>query len=308
MANPLTSSDFRRLLDMRLREVADNAYTELETGVIDRLYRMLPSDSAYEEFMEVGAMQDIPEFNGKLETLGMAPGFLRKIEPKEYGAMTITERKFFDDEKYGVTKSIVRKQMESAMRVRDKVAVRPIALAFSSAFDYMQNEEGVALCSDSHKTKSGTSTASGFDNAGTTALSKTSVAATRLLMRQFRNDVSERISMSDNLALVVPDSLADLAGEIVGTPAGLDTTESNKNMQYNRFDVINIMRLDDYDSNNWFMVDVNRMKDEMLWIDRVKPETNNTVDFDSLMYKQSIYFRFANGPIGWRFIYGHAVS
>lgn len=308
MGNPLTSADFRRLLDMRLKEVADNDFMELESGIIEKLYRVLPSDSAYEEFMEVGAIADIPAFNGKLETLGMSPGFLRKIEPKEFGAMTITERKFFDDEKYGVTKSIVRKQMESAMRVRDKYAVRPIANAFSGAFDFMQSEEGVALCSDSHSTRSGTSTATGFDNAGTTALSKTAVAATRLLMRGFRNDISERITISDQLALIVPDSLADLAGEITGTPAGYDTAAMDKNMDYKRYDVIPLLRLDDYDANNWFMVDVRRMKEKLLWIDRIKPQTMNTVDFDSLAYKQAIYFRFANGPIDWRFIYGHQVS
>lgn len=308
MSNPLSSPDFVRLLKKDLTEVSDNAYMELDTGIIEKLYRILPSNSAYEEFMEVGAIQDIPEFNGKLETLGMAPGFYRKIEPKEYGGMVVTERKFFDDEKYGVTRQIAKKMMESAMRVRDKVAVRPIGNAFSAAFDYMQSEEGVALCSSSHATKAGTSTASGFDNAGSTALSKTSVAATKILMNQFRNDISERISPRRKLALVVPEALEDLAMEIMGTPSGLDTTESNKNVLYQRHEVITIPRLDDIDTNNWFMVDMDMIKDELIWIDRIKPEAESDVDFSTKQFQQSIYFRFANGPIGWRFIYGHQVS
>jgi len=172
----------------------------------------------------------------------------------------------------------------------------------------MTSEEGVALCSSSHTTKAGTSTASGFDNAGTSALSKTSVAATRLLMRQFRNDISERIDMSDNLALIVPDNLADTAYEIVNTPKSLDTAEGNVNPQYKRHTVIPYLRLDDYDTNNWFMVDMDQMKRDLVWIDRIKPESKNTVDFETYILKMAVYFRCAYGFLDWRWCYGHLVT
>jgi len=204
---------------------------------------MLPSDSAWEEFYSVGAVPDIPEFNGKISYLGIAPGYHVKIEPKEYAGGIQAERKLIDDKKYSVLDNRAAGLMTAAQRTREKLGVRTFANAFSAAFDFMTSEEGVALCSSSHTTKAGTSTASGFDNAGTSALSKTSVAATRLLMRQFRNDISERIDMSDNLALIVPDNLADTAYEIVNTPKSLDTAEGNVNPQYKRHTVIPYLRL-----------------------------------------------------------------
>ena len=308
MSNPLTSSEFRRLLDLRLREVSEAKYKELQENMIDRLYRTVESTSAWEEFYSIGAVPDVPEFDGKLTTVGQSPGYLYKIEPKEYAVMMEAERKLLDDNKYGVLKDRAGSLMTAAVRTREKLAVRPFANAFSSAFDFVTSEEGVALCSSSHTTKSGTSTATGFDNAGSSALSPTSIAATRILMRQLRNDISERIDISDNLALIVPDNLADRANEIIGTPFGLDTTENNKNMQAGRYEIIPWMRLDDYDSNNWFMVDKDAMKRDLLWINRVAPESKNTVDFDTYVLKQAIYFRCGNGPKDWRWIYGHAVS
>jgi hypothetical protein len=166
----------------------------------------------------------------------------------------------------------------------------------------------VSLCSSSHTTKSGTSTASGFDNSGTSALSPTSLAATRLAMRLFRSDISERIEMSDNLALIVPDNLADTANQIVGTPGGFDTAASDKNMDYKRYTVIPYLRLDDTDTNNWFMVDMDQMKQDLMWINRINDDINHTFDFESYLSKISIYFRVAYGWKNWRWLYGHAVS
>ena len=143
---------------------------------------------------------------------------------------------------------------------------------------------------------------------GTAALTKTSLAAAWLAMRQFRNDIGERIEMSDNYWLVVPDTLGDVAEEIVGTPKGLDSAEGNINPQERRYTVKRYLRLDDYDTNNWFLVNADLMKEQLIWIDRILPETKNTVDFDTYMLKQAVYFRCAYGWTDWRFIYGNQVS
>lgn len=307
MGSPLDSSQFVRLLDERLREVAENEYSEL-SSMIPSLYRILPSDSAWEEFYSVGAVPDIPEFNGKISYLGIAPGYHTKIEPKEYAGGIQAERKLIDDKKYNVLDDRARGLMQAASRVREKKGVRVFAYIDSTAFDFMESEEGVALASSAHLTKAGTSTTYGFDNSGTSAFSKTSVAATRLLMRKFRNDISERIEIGDNLALIVPDNLADDAYELVGTPSGFQTGASDKNMEYKRYSVIPYLRLDDYDTNNWFMVDMANMKKNLLWIDRISPETKNTVDFETYMVKQAVYFRCAAGFIDWRWIYAHIVT
>src|SRR3990172_12423672 len=105
MASPLDSAQFVRLLDTRVREVSEAKFKEL-TSMIPMLFRMINSDSAWEEFYSVGATPDIPAFNGNLTFLGIAPGFHTRIEPKEYAGGIQIERKLMDDKKFPVFNNI----------------------------------------------------------------------------------------------------------------------------------------------------------------------------------------------------------
>jgi phage major head subunit gpT-like protein len=287
--------------------VAEQTYNELPS-MIPTLFGMIDSDSAWEEFFAVGEVPDIPEFNGKISYLSIAPGYHTKIEHKEYAGGVQSERKFLDDKKYSVLDNRAAKLMRAAGRTKEKHGARAFQNAFSTAYDYMTSEEGVALCSNSHTTKSGTSTASGFDNLGTSAMNKTSIAATRILMKQFRNDISERIDIGDNLALIVPDELEETAWEIVNTPKGFDTAGQDANFQGGRYKIIPYSRLDDTDTNNWFMVDMDKMKEQLKWLNRISPETKNTVDFQTYIVQTALYMRHSYGFIDWRFIFGHQVT
>lgn len=251
MGGLIAKAAFRRLMDERLREVSEMAYDELPS-MIGKLYRELDSVSAQEEFYGVGDVPDIPVFTGQLQYLDIAPGFHTKIEPKVFAAGLQFQRELIDDKKYSVLDRRAEGLARSGHRVREKYGVRPFAYAFSTAFDFMTSEENVSLCSSSHTTKAGTSTSTGFDNSGTSTFSKTSLAATRLLMRRFRSDISERINISDDLAIIHPDNINDTVEEVIGTPFGYDTAGKDKNTQFGRYESIPYLRLDDYDSNNWF--------------------------------------------------------
>jgi hypothetical protein len=306
MGSPIISENFIRLLDTRLKDVSDKAWEELPSQK-GELYRDVPSDSAWEEFFSVSGVSDIPAFNGKLDYLSMSPGYLTRIEPKEYAAGLAFERKFLDDKKYSVMDDQVEALTVAAQRTKAKIEVDPFAYAFSSAFTFMYSEEGVSLCSDSHTNKTGASTSTGFDNAGTSAMSKTSIDATRLLMLRFKNDIGERIVTNPD-TIICGESLADTAREIVGSEKDPTSANNTKNMDMGRYKVLVLPRLDDYDTNNWFMVDSRQMKKNLLWIDRIAKETKMTVDFETFMLKWSIYFRCGNGFKDWRFIHGHNVT
>jgi len=306
MGNPIVTEQFARLFDKRLREVSEGGIKEIDSK-IPTFFKMLDSESAFEEFFEVGAVPDIPEFVGQLEYLAISPGFHTKIEHKTYAGGLKFEPELLEDKKYSVFESAAESLGQSAARVKEKLGVRPFTYATSATFDFMTSEEGVALASSSHTTKSGVSTSSGFSNAGTSALNPTNVAATRLSMRRFRNDIGERIEIEPD-ALVVPDALADKAGEIVGTDKGLWSAEGTKNMQQGRFKVLPWLRLDDSDTNNWGMVDTKLMKKFLAWFDRVLPDTKTTIDFETFIVKHSIRLRCSYGWTNWRWIYWNTVS
>ena len=307
LTSPITSAKFIRLMKKDMREVSERRFKELPT-IIPKFYRIIDGKNQWEEFYYVTGLPDVEEFNGKLTYVGPSPGYHVKIEPKQFALAVETERKFIDDNKWGVLRDHAAMLMESMVRKRNKYAVHPFNYAFSTSFEFMQSEENLSLCNSSHTTKSGTSTSVGFDNAGTSTLSKTSAAATWLAMRQFRNDISERIEMSDNFALIVPDALGDTAEEIAGTVKSLDTAEGNINPQYGRYRVERLMRLDDYDANNWFMVNWDLMKKALIWDDRIPAEIDTIPDFETKSVKHSIYGRWGYGFLFWQWIYGHNAS
>ena len=107
---------------------------------------------------------------------------------------------------------------------------------------------------------------------------------------------------------MVPDALADYANEISGSSQKPDTANNNINPQYKRYTVIPYMRLDDTDTNDWYLVDLDSMKRNAAWFDRIPPEYKNTVDFDTYVFLQAVYGRFSMGWRDWRMIAKSTVS
>lgn len=309
MGNPIVSADFQRLFDKNIREVMDGKrkYNEV-SAMIPKLFRTINSDNDKEEFYSVGKVPDIPEFGGELTALSVAPGYHTKIEPKEFAAKLTIQRKFLDDKKWSVFNDNAGSLQDAADRTREKRAVRIFTLAQSSAFDFQISEEGVAWSSSSHTTKSGVSTATGFDNAGVSALSKTSVAATWILMHQLKDDIGEMNEPSGNIGIIVPFNLVDKAEEIVGTPKGLNTAEGNVNPQYKRYTIIPYPRLDVTDTNDWTMVDLDSMRKDLVFINRISDDVTSHIDFQTFMTEISLYFRCGFGVLDWRWGYNHKVA
>ncbi len=308
MGTPVTRSAFMLLLNDTLRDVVEDQYADL-TKMKDIFFNNIPSEKAWEEYLDVSDLGDIREFSGKIEYLPVYSGYRKVIEPKEYAAGVQVAQKFIEDNRYDVLNNFARKLMKSAVRTQEKHAVGAFNDAFAATFTYMTtNEEGVALCSNSHLTKvPGVSTSVGFDNLGTTALSKTSLAANRINMKQFRSSIGERIEISENMSVVVPEALRDTASEITGTPSGLYTTDGTINTEHGRTGVIPYPRLDDNSSTNWFLVDMDRMKESLLWIDRKPLVHDVTEDWDTFNMLQKIRGRWGYGVIDWRWLFGSNV-
>jgi hypothetical protein len=317
MANLMTAAQFQRLLNVNLTKAYEDKLSAYAPAMIPALYNVLSSDRAYDEYFDVEALGDIPAFNGTLPYLSQSPGFYTKIEQKEYGAAIQFERKLLDQKQYAVMDNRAGELAISTNRTREKIAVRPFSNAFSSAFDYQSSEEGVALCSTAHLTKvPGVSTTAlgGFSNSGTTALSKTSIAAARLAMKRFRMNNGELANMTGDL-LIVPSSLYDTACEATGydprsgANSELDPDSAQFKVNVARgIKVIEWTYLDDTSTSNWFMVDSAAMKKFLLWIDSLKPEFETRHDFNTKAVEASVYARWANGFTAWQWIYGNNVS
>lgn len=310
MGSPVTASEFLILMETHLREVAENEWKDIDQQ-LSMFYGMEPSTKAWETYFSVGALPDATPWTGKVPYASVSPGYTTRIEPGEFAQGIQLERKFIDDNQYNVLKDRGEMLIASMTRAREKSGVATFANAFSTAFAFMTSEEGVSLCNTAHTTKSGVSTSSGFSNSGTSALSKTSLAATWLAMRQFKGDIGQRVDVNPDM-LIVPESLYFTALEVTGydpmTGASSDKDPDSAmhmiNPLFKRFKVVPYRRLDDYSSTQWFLVDSKMMKKMNIWIDRIKPEYKTNTDFQTKSVQHAAYGRWGCGFRDWRWIYG----
>jgi hypothetical protein len=107
----------------------------------------------------------------------------------------------------------------------------------------------------------------------------------------------------------VPEALQDTIDEILWTPKGYNTTEHTVNIPSRRgYNSMTWIRLDDNDSNNWFLIWQSQMKKDLMWFNRIGAELKNTVDFETYAVKHAVYFRCSWGWTDWRWIYGSQVA
>jgi len=307
MGNPLTSNQFVRLLDDRLDKVFWDRYNGLPL-VKDKLYTTKSDSKAWLEYMSMGNVPDPVEFNGTVTFQSVAPGFTTKIEPKEYAGGITIERRLLDTERYDVVENRAKGLGTAANRKMNKIAHEPFIYHDSSAFTFMESEEGVALCSNSHLTKAdGVSTATGFDNLSTLALDAVNLEALRIQSRGLKDDIGERIDTNFD-TIIHGTNLSETVWEIQKSEGKIDEMTNNANFQRGRWKSIELPLLDDYDTNDWFIVDEMAMKEALIWHMGVDLEFHNTTDFDTFMRKYISYFVCGWGFTDWRFIVGSSVS
>lgn len=256
----------------------------------------------------MGGVPDPAEFNGTITYQSVAPGYWTKIEPKEYAGGIVIQRRLLDTDRTDVIESRPKGLATAANRKMNKIAHEPFIHHDSSAFTFMTSEEGVALCSNSHTTKAqGVSTATGFDNLSTLPFDAVNLEAMRLQSIGLRDDIGERFVTNFD-TIVHGSALSEKVWEVVKSEGKVDEMTNNANFHRGRWKSIELPYLDDYDTNDWFIVDSMAMKENLKWINGVPLEFNSTTDFDTMMRKYADYFVIGWGFTGWRWVVSSSVS
>ncbi len=305
MPVPHTSENFGDLLDPRFNRIFDDRLNQLP-DMVGNVYTMVGTNGRNDmRWSEVGTLPDWEQFTGQVNYQAQAQGFDVTATPLEFVSGIQVERKLFDDDQYNIIDQRPKGLATSHVRTRQKHAARLWVNAFSVDTLFYTHSEGVALCSDSHVTNSGASTAAGFDNLGTAALTATAVAAARIKMVNYLGDQAERIAVEPD-ELWYPPALYEQAQEIVGSRGKLDVATNNINIQFGQFKTVEWNYMSDV--NNWFMVDATGRMDNVFWTDRIPVEFAMVEDFDTFIAKWRGYVRHAHAYVGWRWVEGHQVS
>ena len=305
MATPMNSENFGDLLDPRFQKIFVETLKPLP-DMLGEVYTMVPTNGRNNmTWSEVGTLTDWDEFTGNVSYSSLSQGYDVTMTPVEWTKGTQVTRKLFDDDQYHIMDQKPRSMAESLHRTRQKHGARIFNNAFSVDSLFYNHSEGVALCSNSHTTTSGASTASGFDNLTTASLTATAVFAMRLQMIGYRGDQAEKIDIMPD-ELWYPPDLSEQAFEIVKSQGKVDSANNNRNFHEGRYKTYEWNYLND--TNNWFMTDSSLRRQFLFWCDRVPAEFAMVEDFDTLVAKWRGYGRWAMTYVNWRWVGGAQVT
>ena len=305
MPVPHDSGSFGDLLDPRFQKIFNDERSQLP-DMIPSLYSDAGTNGRNEmKWSEIGTVPDFNAFGGTVDYASQSQGYDVTATPLEFARGVQVRRTLFDDDQYNVMDQRPAGLAQAAVRTRQKHAARIFTSAFNNDDFLYSHSENVPLCSNSHTTTSGASTASGFDNLGVAALTAVAVASARIQMVGYRGDQAERIAVMPD-ELWYPPDLYEQAWEIVSSAGKLDVANNNENVHRSQYSLHEWNYMSD--TSDWFMCDSAKRRLHLHWTDRVPLEFAMIEDFDTIVAKWRGYMRYAMAWTDWRWVFGAQVS
>jgi phage major head subunit gpT-like protein len=262
------------------------------------LFDVTKSDKLTETYLEIGDVGSMEEFNGSVPYDDIAQGYKMTVTAKEMAKGIKIQRRFVRTDQLDIVKSLPKML---GLAARRRMAL-DVFFGYNNAFNTsLTTLDGLALCSTAHTSTNG---GSNQGNSGSTAFSAVSVEATRLLMKKFLSNTDQRFEVMPDM-LIVPPDLEEAAYELTASSGKVDTANNNKNFHQGKWKVLVSDWLED--TNNWFMVDSDLLKQFAVWNDVDTIDFAQSEDFDGIAAKYRAYMFYGFGFRDWRFLYGHNV-
>lgn len=306
MSSPLSSAVMADLLDPRFREVFMGKF-EAQPDMVGEIYTIKTSDRDTERVTGLTPMGDLVELTtGTLSYDGQDQAYDVTATHRQWALGIMIQRDLYDDSQFDVIDGLFEGLADAVHKTRQKHGFRIMnSMADIDTFFY-NHTEGVALCSNSHTTtRSGVSTATGFDNLTTASLSATSLTAAITQFRQLKDLAGETIDETPD-ELWFPVNMIDTVAEILETQTGLFADEGTKNVHFGRLKP----KVSKYltDSNDWSIQNSAMRKKATRWYERIPVETAKMEAFDQFNAKARVYTRYSYLWSIWQWIVGASVT
>lgn len=275
------------------------------SSLIPSLFNVQSSTRAYEAISGTGAISPDAFENyknaGVISEADFDQGYKTTYTHVEYPLDFSIERKTLDDADFASAFRVMDRIGDSASQFREQKAASVFNNAVSSSY---LGGDGVALLSDSHPL--GPQKAGTQDNKFALSLTRDNLRTVREAMMAFTDDVGGKMAVTPDL-LLVPPALDDDAIEIVNSLLNPNNANNTVNPMAGRFRVLPWHYLTD--SNRWFLIDSNMMKQSLDWFDRV-PFSVYLRDGDDRTVRAywRSYQRFSFGWSDWRWVAGSEPS
>lgn len=293
--------NFGKLLEPGLRKIFYETYDEIPEQY-SKVFHVKTSKKAQEREYGLGAMPVWNEFGSSTSavsgTNGMPTvpyvtldkGLERVYTHKEFAQGFMVERKFVDDEMYGVIEKMPKDLARSG---RYKVEMDAAAI-FDNAFTD-NGYDSVPLCASNHPLVAGGTCSNLIEG----ELSVENLKKAITMLRNVKDEGGKKVVYKAT-TLIVPPALEFKAREILNSQLIADSESNNANSLKGMLDII---VLDFLTSDTaWFVVDKSRHELKFFW--RVKMEFKRDEDFDTLVAKYRGYCRYSLGYSDWRGVVG----
>lgn len=252
-------------LDPIVQFRANQAFNR-RASLLSTLFNVQTSTRAYEAVSGVGAIGIDAWKNyknaGVISEVDFDQMYKATYTHVEYPLDFSIERKTIDDTNFNEVFRVSDRIGDSAAVFRESQAASVFNNATSASF---VGADGVALASNSHPL-SPMKTGSVQDNLYALSLTRDNLRTVREAMMAFTDDNGNKMAVTPNL-LLVPPALEDDAIEIVNSMQNPNNANNTANPMFGRFQVLAWHYLTD--SNRWFLIDSNLMRQSLDWFDRV---------------------------------------
>lgn len=308
----MTPQRLAKLLEPGLRKVFFDAYKE-RAPQYESIVGVESSKKAAEHFHRIAGLTEWQPFDGAVAYEEYVPGQDWSIRHTTYAKGLRIPYETAEDDLYGIVgprgEGIGGRRAKQLGRGARIAAEKLVAAIFNDAFDANKPIfDGVPLCADNHpylKPHAIKGTTS-QDNKMTDALSEAAVKTARILMREQASDEGTPLQYEGRV-LLVPPSLEYTALEITQAQLKPGTADNDPNTLRGRVTRAIVW---DYltDTNNWFLLDPDAVREGVLFLWRVKPEFKSRDDSDHFELKFVGRMRCSAGVVDWRGIVGSQVA
>lgn len=298
--NTHIESNFGKLLEPGLRKIFYGTYDEIPEQ-FSKVFKVKSSKKAKETDYGVGTFGSWTKRADGLSEVTyqtIPAGLERTYTHEEFLDGFLVERKFYDDEMYGVINKLPAELARAGRTSVEELAFQFLSEGFNKDFGGVDANliyDGKALFATDHPTLAGGT----YSNIVTGALSDTTLKSALLLLAKTPNE-ADKVAMFRGSKLVVPRALEHDARVILNSThvPGSANNDINTLVGKLKLEVVDYLKTD----TEWYVMDEKRHELNFFW--RVKPEFKHGEEFDNLVAKYRGYMRFSFGCSDARGIVG----
>jgi phage major head subunit gpT-like protein len=295
---PIVKQGWSEALAPGIREWFKVGY-EGRPRVMDQLFSVMGSESDSEYFHSFGSVApdawDLFKLTGSIPSVDFDKGYKTTFTHDEFVVELPVRRTFIEDNKYAQIADYTGQLGDSASLKRELDGASVFINAASSSY---LGGDGVPLCDNSHPA-SPTKSSVTQDNLDALALSADNVETVRQKMLAVKDDTGNAVGVRPDL-LVVAGGLENTAKNITEAQGKTGSADNDINPQAGRFRHLVHPYLTS--ATQWFMIDSVKMKQSLIWFDRIAPGITKKVQDETIFATWIARMRYSYGWRDWRWI------